>query len=252
MGDATTTYGYKTPTGQPGTRSLIGALRARGSGRKEWLNRVRISMIARMGTDIRGFIECRLEYRECERGSFWHAAVDLEHLKVPRNYDAFGCLFDVRGNEQFAPVVPVRGLPADASSRVREGHETTAGRSATWVSWEEIKRIDWDEESARPDVYIREYRRDPQGEWRLLRRHYQAPQEFIDLCGQPARIAARASEHFPEGSQWVDGDQMFRVERLTRRDAVPDDQWGPTWSVMGSLADLHGSDGVRLTVWFDD
>ncbi|MEE1808609.1 hypothetical protein [Streptomyces sp. BE133] len=68
----------------------------------------------------------------------------------------------------------------------------------------------------------------------------------------PTRIAVRASEHFPEGSQWVDGDQMFRVERLSRRDAVPDDQWGPIWSVMGTLADLHGSDDVRLTVWFDD
>ncbi|MFJ2795668.1 MULTISPECIES: hypothetical protein [unclassified Streptomyces] len=136
-----------------------------------------------MGTDIRGFVECRLDYREHEGGSFWHAAVDLDHLKVPRNYGAFGCLFGVCDNEQFAPVAPVRGLPGGASIHVRDGHETTAGRSASWVSWEEIKRIDWDGESVFPDTYLREYRRDPQGKWQFYRRNCHVPQKFIDLCG---------------------------------------------------------------------
>ncbi|MFF3317393.1 hypothetical protein ACFYV5_18070 [Streptomyces sp. NPDC003035] len=45
---------------------------------------------------------------------------------------------------------------------------------------------------------------------------------------------------------------MFRVERLRRRDAVPDDQWGPVRTVMRTLADLHGDEDVRLVVWFDD
>lgn len=62
----------------------------------------------------------------------------------------------------------------------------------------------------------------------------------------------RPSEHFPEGSQWIDGDQMFRVERIRRRDVVPDEEWGPVWTVMRTLAELHGDDEVRLVVWFDD
>ncbi|MEV7372910.1 hypothetical protein AB0O51_18755 [Streptomyces sp. NPDC090301] len=205
-----------------------------------------------MGKDIWGFIECHRDYRDHEADSFWHATIDLDHLKVPRNYDAFGCLFGVCDNEQFVPVAPGRGLPADVSNRVRDGHETTAGRSASWVSWAEIKRVDWDEESAETDAYIREYYRDQQGDWQFLQRHYSAPQRFVDLCGQPAPIAVRPREHFPEGSQWVDGDQMFRVERLRRRDAVPDHEWGPVWTVMRTLAELHGDDDVRLVVWFDD
>ncbi|MEU0271975.1 hypothetical protein [Streptomyces sp. NPDC006307] len=205
-----------------------------------------------MGTDIHGFIECHRDYRNHEADSFWHATIDVDHLKVPRNYDAFGCLFGVRDNGQFRPVAPVRGLPADASNRVREGQETTAGRSASWVGWSEIKRVDWDEESAWHDAYVHEYSRDPRGGWQFLQRHYSTPQRFIDLCGQPAHLARRPDEHFPEGSQWVDGDVLYRVERLRRRDAVPDDEWGPVWTVMRTLADLHGDDNVRLVVWFDD
>ncbi|MFD4244273.1 hypothetical protein ACFWP3_22140 [Streptomyces sp. NPDC058525] len=205
-----------------------------------------------MSTDIWGFIECHRDYRDHEADSYWHATIDLDHLKVPRNYDAFGCLFGVRDNEQFVPVAPDRGLPEDASNRVREGRETIGGRSASWVSWAEIKQVDWDEESAGPDAYVHEYHRDPHGAWQFLHRHYSPPQRFVDLCGQPARIAMRPNRHFPEGSQWVDGDRMFRVGRLKRRDAVPHDQWGPVWTVMRTLADLHGDDEVRLVVWFDD
>ncbi|MCX5406460.1 hypothetical protein OHA37_21610 [Streptomyces sp. NBC_00335] len=204
-----------------------------------------------MSTDIRGFIECHLNYREHEADSLWHATIALEHLNVPRNYGAFGCLFGVCDDGQFVPVVPVRGLPAGASDRVREGHETTGGRSASWVSWAEIKRVDWDEESAEPDCYIHEYHRDPQGEWQIHQRHYSAPRRFAELCGQPAN-ATHPGRYFPEGSQWIDGDRMFRVERLTSRDAVLDEEWGSVWAVMGTLAELHGDDAVRLVVWFDD
>ncbi|MFJ8762726.1 hypothetical protein [Streptomyces cyaneofuscatus] len=45
---------------------------------------------------------------------------------------------------------------------------------------------------------------------------------------------------------------MFRVERFRRREAVPDHEWGPVWTVMRTLAELHGDDDVRLVVWFDD
>lgn len=45
---------------------------------------------------------------------------------------------------------------------------------------------------------------------------------------------------------------MFRIERIRRRDAVPDEEWGSVWTVMRALAELHGDDEVRLVVWFDD
>ncbi|WP_256177146.1 hypothetical protein [Kitasatospora aureofaciens] len=39
---------------------------------------------------------------------------------------------------------------------------------------------------------------------------------------------------------------------MTRRDAVPPDgPWAPVWTVMRTLAGLHGAQNVRLTAWFD-
>lgn len=50
---------------------------------------------------------------------------------------------------------------------------------------------------------------------------------------------------YAEGTEWPDGD------RLRRKDAVPDRDWAAVWSVMRTLANLHGDEGVRLVVWFD-
>lgn len=207
-------------------------------------------MIGTMSTDIWGFIECRRDYRENDEETFWHATIDLDHLKVPRDYDAFGCLFGVCDNEQFAPVAPVRGMPADASNRALTGYGST-GVSASWVTWAEIERVDWEEESADPHPSVREYERGPQGDWRLLGRYHHAPRRFVELSGLPSHAVERAGEHFAGGGQWIDGDRMFRVGRVSRREAVPDERWGPIWTVMRTLADLHGDDDVRLVVWFD-
>jgi len=32
----------------------------------------------------------------------------------------------------------------------------------------------------------------------------------------------------------------------------PDGPWQPVFTVIGELADVHGSDDVRLVVWFDE
>ncbi|WP_148085596.1 hypothetical protein [Streptomyces sp. CEV 2-1] len=73
--------------------------------------------------------------------------------------------------------------------------------------------------------------------------------KLVDLCVQPAHIAVRPGERFSEGSQWLDGDQMFCAQH---RDAVPEDEWAPVWTIMHTLAEQHGDDEVRLVVWFDD
>ncbi len=60
-----------------------------------------------------------------------------------------------------------------------------------------------------------------------------------------------AGSVYPENTEWPDGDRLFRIGRLQRKDAVPDSEWGAVWSVMRTLANLHGDEGVRLVVWFD-
>ncbi|MFG2557374.1 hypothetical protein [Streptomyces sp. NPDC048496] len=65
-------------------------------------------------------------------------------------------------------------------------------RNATWIGWDELKTVDWDEPAVASDA------------------------------------------------------------RMTRREAVPvDGDWKPVWTVMETLAAIHGDTNVRLAAWFD-
>jgi len=61
----------------------------------------------------------------------------------------------------------------------------------------------------------------------------------------------------PGGCQWGpdDEDSVWHaaVDSGTRsRDLAAGDQtrWGPVWSVMRTLSELHGAENVRRVVWF--
>lgn len=60
-------------------------------------------MIGFMGTDIHGFIEVRNSYIDSSEPDDdellfrWHPAIALDHVYGGRSYEAFGCLFGVRG-----------------------------------------------------------------------------------------------------------------------------------------------------------
>lgn len=107
-----------------------------------------------MGADIHGWVEVRYEYLDEFDGlNIWYAIIKAGQL-LDRDYDAFGMLFGVRNRAGFVPVANHRGLPADASDEVRE-HGTPpedAGEddwicyhSPTWITYAEIKAINWDE-----------------------------------------------------------------------------------------------------------
>ncbi|WP_405679499.1 hypothetical protein OG239_21975 [Streptomyces sp. NBC_00868] len=75
---------------------------------------------------------------------------------------------------------------------------------------------------------------------------------FADLAGLTDPHALyRAGRTYPERTEWPDGDRLFRIGRLRRKDVVPDSDWGAVWSVMRTLTGLHGDEGVRLVVWFE-
>lgn len=85
-------------------------------------------MIGFMGTDIHGFIEVR---NSCTHSSEpdddelffrWHSAIALDHVYGGRSYEAFGCLFGVRGGS-FEPLAAQRGFPRDASRAVARAFE---------------------------------------------------------------------------------------------------------------------------------
>ncbi|MFI2910394.1 hypothetical protein ACG2OD_19380 [Streptomyces sp. PDY-4] len=209
-----------------------------------------------MGTDISGFVECRARHLHEEgQGPVWRAAVDLFLLNTTRNYDAFGCLFGVRNYANFRPLAADRGLPADASETVR----AELGRLAewpdqaygtTWITWAELKEVDWGEPAEKADSRLHQYRRTPDG-LRLTGKSAWSPR-LAEAVGLPGPVPGEARE-WPEGSEWLIGDTLYRSERLRRRDAVPETgEWKPVWTVMEALASQHGDDHVRLVVWFDD
>jgi hypothetical protein len=205
-----------------------------------------------VGTDISGAIECRPVFRDPPQhtsGKAWEFAIDLGQLYVTRDYDAFGCLFGVMNFAGFEPVAAERGLPEDAAPQTAELAARWEHFSPTWVNWAEIAAVDWSEPATRPDARIHEYTRDETGEWRLRGKAGQNPQ-FARLVGMSPQEAAET--RWPDGSEWLDEDVLYRAETLTRADAVPPNRaWQPVWSVMETLAALHGPDNVRMVAWFD-
>ncbi|MFB7268402.1 hypothetical protein ACFCXH_40670 [Streptomyces nojiriensis] len=191
-----------------------------------------------MGADIHGFIECRGTYGTLdEEDSSWHAAINLDLLYGGRSYDAFGCLFGVRNYAGFRPLAEGRGLPPDVTDEVRDHYEGAPDlfRSPSWIGWEELVAVDWDEPALTVDARVHEYRYSV--EHGLLK----SGKSFRNLDGRS------------EGDEWIQEGKIMRVERMTRREAVRQDgEWGPVWATMKALADVHGPEYVRLVAWFDN
>ncbi|MFF4852467.1 hypothetical protein [Streptomyces sp. NPDC001194] len=201
-----------------------------------------------MGTDMHGFIECR-----DEDDRRWNGAIDIAHLYDGRSYAAFGALFGVRDATSFRPLAEYRGLPADVSPESLAGFASWSpdAAGASWITWAELAAADWDEAANEVDDCVHEFRRGPEGTWEMHGRN-----TGLDRFAELARPAApealyRAGRTYPDGTEWLDGDRLFRVGRLRRKDAVLDGEWGAVWSVMRTLASRYGDEGVRLVVWFD-
>ncbi|WP_432036343.1 hypothetical protein [Streptomyces cucumeris] len=123
----------------------------------------------------------------------------------------------------------------------------------TWIGWDEVLAIDWDEPAIPRATDITRYRRLPDGTLELSHRgdwsRGFARASGIDTVSvDPDRVG----ELWAEGTEWDVGATVFRAERARRRDAVPaDGPWQPVWTVMRALAGVHGHAQVRLVVWFD-
>ncbi|MFE1442668.1 hypothetical protein [Streptomyces sp. NPDC058739] len=203
-----------------------------------------------MGTDIHGFVEYRAQ-------TVWRTGSSLAALGLGRDYDGFVCLFGVRDfGGRWRPVVGQRGLPDDVSDVVRAEHASwgDAAFGATWLGWDEVLGIDWDEPSLPRGAGVSRYRREADGTLRLLHRH-----DWSRAFGRASGVdtlttdPGLAGELWDEGAEWDTGGTVFRVERARRRDMVPaDGPWGPVWDVMRTLAGSHGDARVRLVVWFDE
>ncbi|WP_020575058.1 hypothetical protein [Actinopolymorpha alba] len=202
-----------------------------------------------MGTDIHGVIECRPEFTfGPDEDDAWEWAIDLSLLYTGRDYDLFGCLFGVQNFAGFVPVAAGRGLPTDVAPRTRDAVEQfgNEAHSASWLNGNDLAAIDWSESAIRADSRIHRYVRATEDTWVYDSKAGQ-DREWADATGH--RLDQDGSE-FPEGTEWLVDDRLYRVERLCRRDAIGD-EWLPVFEVMRVLVRLHGSNNVRLVVWFD-
>ncbi|MEV0194736.1 hypothetical protein AB0I39_40245 [Kitasatospora purpeofusca] len=205
-----------------------------------------------MGTDIAGF----LEYRALRDGQepSWCAAQDLGSLYGTRDYDAFGCLFGVRNYANFRPLAAGRGMPTDVSAAVgarfaqlAEWYGEDGFHSITWITWAEVAAVEWDEPAEKPDRRLHEYHRTPNG-LRMTGKSRWNP-AFAEAVG----LERGETREWPEGSEWLVGDTLYRSVTMRRRDAVTETgEWQSVWTAMRALAAQHGDDSVRLVVWFDD
>lgn len=95
-----------------------------------------------MGCDIHGYVEVQ----KYDFGN-WYDCINIRSI-VGRNYDMFALLFGVRNSASFIPVAPDRGLPPLVSDRTKEDFESWGANahSASWISYQEITRINWSEQ----------------------------------------------------------------------------------------------------------
>ncbi|MGI5323441.1 hypothetical protein [Actinomadura nitritigenes] len=204
-----------------------------------------------MGTDISGYIECRERPLRPDASRPWRAAIDLDLLYGDRHYDAFGCLFGVRNYASFRPLAAGRGLPEDLSDAVRQAAESWEHHDATWISWAEVARVDWDEPAESADQRLRQYLRRADGTLEPMGKSLWGP-SLMEATGASYEDVLEGRVRWSEGQEFELGDLVFRAVTLRRRDVVPPDgSWRHVWRVMETLAERTAPDDVRLVVWFD-
>lgn len=200
-----------------------------------------------MGTDIEGWVEYALPGPRSNEKD-WYAVIRVGSL-ASRNYDLFGCLFGVgvRNYAHFRPIAAGRGLPPDASSEMQEEYEKYAqfrlsgeDFAYTWITWQEIKQIDWEEEAEEPDERPNVYEREENGELTWLRK------------GAVLReLSEEAWQTLRAGKTWEQEDQIFKLEKMKRKEALDGDwEWQLLFDMMALLAKAYGDENVRMVVHF--
>ena len=188
-----------------------------------------------MSTSIRGWIEIYLP--EIEE---WAAVTNIS-LLAKQSYNAYGCLFGVRNYSKFAPVAEERGVPIDASDVFKsETKGLEHHNSPSWITFNEIEAIDWDESVV--DAYVHVYKRLENGEYATSSAAGYVPDTpFNRQVGDVWVVDGKDTRFYDNG-------ELHKVERITRKDALYAFQ--VVFDIMAILAKQNGSENVRLVVWF--
>ena len=210
-----------------------------------------------MGMDIS--VECRAWHLDEEGGNAgWQAAIDLYFLNITRNYDAFECLFGMRNYANFRPLAAKRGMPSDASETVRAELAQLApwpdqAYGVTWITWAELKVVDWDESVEWADSRIHRYRQTADGLRFIGKSAWDFPVHASRRLARgrcPAR--RRSGPRGANGSSATPstGPKGCVVGTLSRR-TVTGSRCGPSWRPLprGTVTRTCGSSSGSTTEW---
>lgn len=194
-----------------------------------------------MGTDIHGWIETRDIDDEK-----WIAVTPLFFPLANRNYGIFANLFGVRNGGGLKPVAAERGLPEDCSVEVKADFTKVFEAfpkeifGATWITWGEIKAIDWEEKGTAR--ILNKYTKGPEGELiftgeSIHERSNPHTVEPSDASEQD--LLARRVDWGQVGQTWEFGDVVYKVDLIRRKDALFEDE---NWELVFRLIDLIARD----------
>jgi len=179
-----------------------------------------------MGVDIFGWIEVGTRYKEVD----WYGIVKVDTL-LWRNTNAFSCLFGVRNCSNTVPVAAGRGLPPNKSWEVEKEIDEPDYHSHTWITWQELTQVDWDELIVSHS--IRRYKKDKKDEW----------------IYDSTFLSTKAAD-YTNGDSWENGEYLHQLKYISRSDAVKS-TFGLVFDLMERLAKSYGNEFVRLVVWFE-
>jgi len=188
-----------------------------------------------MGTDIHGWVEIKQIQAVAEDPSHparWEGVIKIDNL-IRRNYDMFSSLFGISSYAAFVPIAPARKLPHDLSEETTADYVTWEEiLGETWISWAEIAAVDWTEDAL--DSRPHEYQASVTGQ-----------------LNYTTKSAPLVSEVIQEGHTWHIDATTYKIERITRQQALSPD-WTLLFQLMETLVSIYGENGVRLVVWFEN
>ena len=166
-----------------------------------------------MGCDIHGTLEVK-------KYSWWRTE---GYVPNERNYDWFGLLAEVRNYVNAIPISPLRGIPDELSDKTRDAIKewNADGHSYSYLTWKDFKVYDWE-------------------------------QTFTD--GRKSLMVKKSGEELYKAVMSNIPISDEHEERYLVR--VAKDLISPAWKVfldyMKGLANLYGSENVRIVFWFDN
>ena len=205
-----------------------------------------------MSCDIYGWVEINNgKYEKVSRRKHskkidgWDGIINIKGLWL-HNYEMFGSLFGVRNRGGFEPIANWRGLPEIISREVLEDPTNLSCHAHSWIIWEEIKNINW-EETGKKWRGVDRYLQDENNELVLI-------DEFLDefsLNFEDAKVFSEYDWEKLKNGLWVEKDNiLYKLEKQNRGKFLGGD-WQLLFDLMERLSIEWGEKNVRLVVWFD-